>query len=216
MRNKTVKMIPYEAIVTSELKQGAFLRKDFPGFWEDYLVVHCLIRRYQPNTFFEIGTSGGQGTNVICKAMGIKRFRLWGVKSKKVYSLDVPPNTDPSIIYPDAEDGHPPKAGELCKYPYTQLYGFSTEFDYTPYYPIEAWFIDGKHNYEYVTKDTEKALDSTPRLIIWHDVQIDSVREAIIDVMAKHGDYYLYRAGEARVYQTRVAFAALGEPFSGS
>jgi hypothetical protein len=211
-----LKEIAFEDIVTDRLKKGAFLRDDFPGFREDYLVVHCLIRRYQPNTFFEIGTSSGNGTNVICKAMNIKRFRFFGTENKKVYSIDIPPSTDSSIIYPDAEDGHPSKAGKLCKYPYKQLYGFSTEFDYTTFYPIEGWFIDDKHSYEYVTKDTEMALESEPKLIIWHDVQIDEVREAIVDVMTKQSDYHLFRAGEARVYQTRIAFATLREPFPGS
>jgi len=210
-----VKAIPYEDIVTEELKRGAFVRQDFPGFWEDYLVVHCLIRRYQPKTFFEIGTSNGEGTNVICRAMGMKRFKFLDRGDIKVYSLDVPPNTDPSIIYPDGEDGHPGKAGVLCKYPYTQLFGFSPDFDYRPYYPVEGWFIDGKHSYEFVAGDTEKALGSNPKLIIWHDIQISEVSDAIVDVMANRDDYYVYRAGEARVYQTRVGFACLGEPFPG-
>ncbi len=52
----------------------AIIRNDFPGFKEDYLAIHCLIIKYSPNTILEIGTSSGNGTNVICNAMGVKKL----------------------------------------------------------------------------------------------------------------------------------------------
>lgn len=150
--------------------------------------------------FLEIGTSSGSGTKVICQAMGLKRF--FSRKDRSVFSIDVPPNTDPKKIYPGGEDGHPKKAGSACNLPFTQIFGNSLEFDFSPYYPIEAWFIDGKHNYEYAKNDTELALKSNPKIIIWHDMQIVEVEKAILEIMSAQTNYKLFR-----VLDTRMAFA---------
>jgi hypothetical protein len=189
----------YEDVVRSPYKNGAIVRDDFPGFKEDYLVVHCLIRRYQPKRIVEIGTSTGTGTNVICKAMGIRRF--WFNSDRKVISIDVPPGTDSKIIYPgdSPEDGHPHKAGLDCRFPYQQLFGDSQNFDFSPCYPVDAWFIDGKHSYPYVMRDSEQALESRPKLIMWHDLQIEEVYKAVCDVMESRPEYDLYRVGDTRV-----------------
>jgi hypothetical protein len=194
-----IPVVAYEAIVKAPYHKGAFIRDDFPGFKEDYLAIHCLIRKYQPRRIVEIGTSTGSGTNVICKAMGIRRF--WFNPGRAVISIDVPPGTDRNVIYPgeNPEDGHPAKAGEHCRFPYRQLFGDSQVFDFSPYYPIDAWFIDGKHSYPYVVRDTEQALQSRPKLIIWHDLQIEEVYTAICDAMASRHEYELCRVGETRV-----------------
>jgi hypothetical protein len=195
---------PYDDIVTVPFSNGAIVRRDFPGFDEDYLVIHCLIRKYGPSRLMEIGTSSGYGTNVICKAMGLRR--LFPSSEKMVFSIDVPPGTDSSILYPDKEDGHPPKAGVKCKYRYTQIFGDSYNFDFSPYYPLDAWFIDGKHNYRYAENDTLMALQSKPSLIIWHDLQIAEVEEAVCEAMGKHSEYTLRRAGTTRVgYAVKAA-----------
>lgn len=177
----------------------AIIRNDFPGFEEDYLVIHSLIRKYKSKRLMEIGTSSGLGTKIICNAMGIKRF--W-FNTKKVFSIDVLPGTDSSIIYPNKEDGHPEVAGVLCKLPYTQIFGNSLNYDFSKHYPIDTWFIDGKHNYEYVKSDSETALKSEPKLIIWHDLQIEEVHDAVVDVMSNAKNYDLYR-----VIDTRIAYA---------
>lgn len=197
-----MKKIKYQQIVTRKLRQGAIIRTGFVGFKEDYLGIHCLIRKYLPLTFGEIGTSSGAGTNIICNAMGISRYFFWKNKGKKVYSIDVPPGTDPKKIYPGAEDGHPQKAGALCRFPYTQIFGDSTKFDFSPYYPIEAWFIDGKHDFKYAKKDTDQALKSNPSLIIWHDKQIDGVTEGILEAMKEQNQYQLFD-----LEHTRLIFA---------
>ncbi len=192
-------------VVTGPYMENAIIRDDFPGFREDYLVIHCLIKKYAPSSILEIGTSSGGGTRVICNAMGIKKY-FWNRNKNvnRVYSIDVPPGSDPKIIYPDKEDGHPSKAGAKCDYPYTQLFGDSTKFDFSPLYPIEAWFIDGKHNYEYAKKDTLQALQSKPKLIMWHDMQIEEVDQAVREVMGARSDYQLYR-----VEGCRMAYAVL-------
>jgi hypothetical protein len=205
----TISEIPFDAVVCEPFRFGAIERSDFPGFREDYLVVHSLIRQYQPRRFLEIGTSAGTGTNVICKAMGFRSdpFRRFLHRGRQVLSIDIPPGTDPQKIYPGEhpEDGHPAHAGVNCRFSYVQLFGDSTSFDYSPYYPIDAWFIDGKHNYEYASKDTLQALKSEPQLIIWHDMQIDGVSEAVVDIMSPT-PYRVYRVAE-----TRVAYAVRNE-----
>jgi len=204
-----IQEIPFEIVVCEPYRSGAVKRTEFPGFREDYLVVHSLIRKYQPRRFLEIGTSVGYGTNVICKAMGFKAgpLRYFAKQDGQVLSIDVPPGTDPKKIYPDEnpEDGHPARAGARCRYSYLQLFGDSTVFDYSSYYPIDGWFIDGKHNYEYASKDTLQALKSDPRLIIWHDMQIDGVSEAVADVMSGT-PYEVFR-----VSGTRVGYAIRNE-----
>ena len=196
-----MQVVPYDRIVTRSLSRGAKVRRDFPGFREDYLALHCLIRLHRPARFIEIGTSTGNGTEVICRAMGLRRRGT--ATGAVVFSIDVPPGTDPSILYPDHEDGHPDVAGRACRLPYSQLYGDSSRFDFTPYYPLDGWFVDGKHDYTYAASDTRNALAAEPALIVWHDVQIDGVREAVVDLLAGRDDYRLARVGE-----TRIAFAS--------
>lgn len=191
--------IAYSEIVKPPYSEDAFIRRDFPGFREDYLVLHSLIKKYQPSRFMEIGTSVGLGTKVICKAMGLRVFHR--SLNKTVYSLDVPPGTNPKILYPDGEDGHPWKAGYRCHFPYKQIFGNSFEFDFKPYYPIDGWFIDGKHNYKFAKNDTRLALQSKPLIIVWHDMQIEEVSRAVKEVIAKKKNYRLFR-----VRGTRIAF----------
>jgi hypothetical protein len=196
--------VPFDEVVTPPYSEGAIVRDDFPGFREDYLAVHSLLRRHRPASLLEIGTSTGNGTNVICNALGIRRGLrrlLGGAQPARVVSIDVPPGTDPSVIYPEGEDGHPKRAGANCRFPYEQLYGDSTTYDFSPHYPLEAWFVDGKHNYEYAKKDTEQALKASPRLIMWHDMQIEDVDRAVRETM--RGTGYEVR----RVERTRVAYA---------
>ena len=201
----TIEDTPYDQVVTRPYCDRAFIRTDFPGFREDYLAIHSLLRRDSPRSVLEIGTSTGLGTNVICNAIGVPRSgwrgMLGGANDVRVCSIDVPLTTDPSVIYPDGEDGHPAVAGADCIFRYTQLYGDSTTFDFSPLYPLDAWFIDGKHNYEYVRKDTKQALRASPSLIIWHDLQIPEVERAVADTMRSEP----YRV--SRVSGTRVGYA---------
>jgi hypothetical protein len=198
-----IEQIPFEEVVTRSLRRGAVKRRDFPGFREDYLAIHCILRAHKPQRLFEIGTSTGRGTKVICRAMSDKRFGKPDT-AERVLSLDVPPGTDASIIYPEGEDGHPEQAGRDNPYPYTQLFGDSKSFDVTPHLPIDAFFIDGKHDYEYARSDTEMALRADPRLIIWHDLQIEEVERAVEETMSPLPQYRVRRVAGTRVgYATR-------------
>ena len=189
--------IEFHSLATPALSRGASLRNDFPGFREDYLALHCLIRKYQPERFFEIGTSSGRGTKVICRAMS--RRRVWPDTRERVFSLDVPPGTDPSIRYPGGEDGHPARTGSKNPYPYTQVFGDSLTFDVSRYLPIDGWFIDGKHDYEHAVSETRTALATDPLIIVWHDMQIDGVLEGATDAMRAAPSYDLRRVSGTRI-----------------
>ena len=197
-----IEKVKYDTVVTQPFSDDAIVRDDFPGFKEDYLAIHSIIRKYRPKRLLEIGTSTGWGTNVICNAMGVRKGIAGGLLDKrKVTSIDVPPGTDASIIYPKGEDGHPLKAGVNCKFLYAQLFGSSITYDFAPYYPLDAWFIDGKHDYEYCSKDTKQALKADPDLIIWHDMQMQEVYDAVAETM--YGKGYSIKW----VNKTRVAYA---------
>lgn len=193
-------LIPFADLVDADAVRAARVRNDFPGFREDYLVLHRLIRFYRPQSFIEIGTSTGVGTAIICHAMRLRRF--W-FNRRVVYSIDVPPGSDPDVLYPDHEDGHPQRAGCRCHYPYRQLFGNSMHVDFSAWYPLEGWFIDGKHSADYARADTESALKAEPKVIVWHDMQIDGVRDGVLDAMSGQSERYLL----CRVPETRMAFA---------
>lgn len=201
-KKETIINVPFDWIVKKPFIEGAIIRDDFPGFKEDYQAIHSIIRKHKPRKILEIGTSQGTGTNVICNAMGVRRGRLNKyTQPTRVISIDVPAGTDPKKIYPKGEDGHPQKAGANCTFPYKQIFGNSIKEDFSKYYPIDAWFIDGKHDFEYCSKDTKQALKSNPNLIIWHDMQIKGVHDAVVDVMYNKG-YDIFW-----VDKTRVAYA---------
>ena len=190
-----MKEIPYEEIITPDLISGAILHTHEP-FVKDYLVLHCLLRKNNSKSVMEIGTHIGEGTQIICNA----------VPKAKVYSLDLPlVEAKKTLQHPSLKDMG---VGQICKLPYTQIYGDSMTYDFVQHYPIlehypfEAWFIDGEHLYENVRHETKEAIHSNAKLIIWHDADMIEVFNAITDSFIYNGDYELYR-----VTGTRIAYA---------
>lgn len=182
----------YSDIVTPELLAGAIENNEFEGFLQDYHVLHCLIRKYQPTTFFEVGTNCGSGTNIICNA-----GKNWLMK---VYSLDLPTELAHISLQHPISEGKGDKVGSNCKFAYTQLRGDSMEFDYSKY-PCDAYFIDGEHDKNHVSAETARALLQNPKMLIYHDADISGVWEGIKNHLPN--DYYeLYR-----VTDTRIAYA---------
>lgn len=179
------KKIKFDDIVDENNIGDAIINDSWPGFKEDYLLIHSLIRTYLPNSFFEIGTSQGIGTNIICNAM----------KGNPVYSIELP-----YMRYPENQMQPLKNPGHKCNFPYTQIIGDSTDYPYENYYPIEGWFIDGNHTYDNVFKESISAFKSSPKVVIWHDVDIVEVRQAIIDCIPDW--YQLFTCP-----QTRIAWA---------
>jgi len=184
----------YADIVTPELLQGAIENREFEGFLEDYHILHALLRKYNPNSVFEIGTNCGRGTSIICNA----------IPDAKVYSLDLPTELAHISLQHPINEGHGDRVGYLCQFPFTQLRGDSMTFDFSKHI-CEAYYIDGEHSYKNVFLETTNILNINPQLIIWHDTNIPEVCSAIIDVFNNHVErenYYL-----CRVTNTRISYA---------
>jgi hypothetical protein len=179
---KEVHYVTKEIICKKEYKTGAILRGD-ALFIDDFLCIHSLIRKFKPNSLFEIGTCSGEGTQIIKNAM----------RSGIVYSIELPPGESSYDIH---------SIGNKCTLPYVQIIGNSQSIDYSQYYPIESWFIDGSHDYPHVLYETKEAINANSKLIIWHDADIPEVFEAIKDGLDASDNYILYR-----IPYTRIAFS---------
>ncbi len=189
-----MKKITYQQVVKPELTEGAILNEEYHGFKEDYLVVHSLIKAFKPMRFMEVGTNMGTGTNIICNAN----------PKMKVFSLDLPYELAHVSLQSPVSEGKGMNTGQYCKFPFTQLWGDSTKYDYSEHYPLEGWYIDGEHNYDNPFKETLEAIRSGAKLIIWHDTDIKCVYDAIVDAFKASGtkEYILFR-----VTDTRISFA---------
>lgn len=183
-------------IVTPALMQGAILNEEYTGFKEDYSVLHCLLKKYKPKRFLEIGTNMGTGTMIIKNALG---------EGSEVFSLDLPTHLAHASLQHPIMEGKGDNVGIKCTLPFTQLRGSSLEYDYKPLYPLHGWFIDGEHIYQNVFAETGFAIKSKAKIIIYHDTDIADVFNAIVDSFDKHNGnkhYTLYR-----VFDTRISYA---------
>lgn len=186
--------IKFEDIYDVSLAKDAIINDGYFGFKEDYLVLHCLLRKYNPNSILEIGTHRGIGVNIICNA----------IPKSSVYSLDLPyDKKNYSEQYPSTTineekvEEERDLIGYLAKYPYTQLRGDSLSFDFSKY-PCEAYWIDAEHDYIHPFHETTEVLKNHPLLIIWHDSDMEPVYKAIVDSM-EGKPYTLYRVEDTRI-----------------
>lgn len=187
----------YKDIVTPELASGAILNEEFQGFKEDYLVLHCLLRKYQLKRFCEIGTNMGVGTKIIKNALGSK---------SEVFSIDLPTELAHVSLQSPLSEGKGDKVGSLCNLPYHQIRADSTLYDYREIYPLDGFYIDGDHTFINVYMESEQAYKSGARIIIYHDSDIKEVMEGITAAKIMYGEgYELYR-----VTDTRIAYAIRG------
>jgi hypothetical protein len=173
--------------------EDALIHDAYIGFKEDYLCLHSLLRKFNPTTILEIGTCIGSGVNVMAKAC----------PSATIMSLDLDYDTmkQNSKQYPIGEDGED-RVGSATRVPYVQIRGDSMKLNYSSLYPIEAWFIDGEHDYEHAHHESKQAILSGAKLIVWHDSDIDVVLKGILDAFKDNNDYDLFR-----VVDTRIAYA---------
>jgi len=171
----------FKDIVTPELSEGAIINNEFKGFREDYLVLWCLLKQYNPSSVFEIGCNFGSGTNIICNALPYA----------DVYSLDLPFGEGDKPLYQNGKD----HVGINCKLPFTLIRADSTTYDYSEY-PCECYFVDAGHFYDNVLAETKSIIEQEPDIIIYHDSDIPEVLQAIQDAK---GDYTLYRVTDTRI-----------------
>ena len=175
-----VEFITSDAVVSSDLASNAIIRME-PGFEKDFLVLHCLIKKIQPRKLFEVGTCEGYGTLIMANACS----------SAHIISLDLPPYTAPFYLTPT-------DIGKKCNRPYEQVFGDSLSYNFEQHFPIDAWFIDAAHDYVHVKYETEQAVKSNARLIVYHDTDIEEVLRAIVDVLGDT-EYKIYRITDTRV-----------------
>jgi len=167
-------------VISSELASGAIIRRE-AGFETDFLVLHCLIKKYQPKKLFEVGTCHGYGTLIMKNAC----------PSSTIISLDLPPYTPPFNI-------KPADIGKMCRGKYQQVLGESLSYNYAQHFPIDAWFIDGAHDYKHIKHETKQAVQSEATLIVYRDTDIPEVLQAIVDVL-QETEYKIYRITDTRV-----------------
>jgi len=179
-------------VVTLSLSEGAIINDMHPGFRDDYLVLHCLIRECKPRRVFEIGTHLGVGTKIIKNA--------W--TDADVISLDLAPaQASLSANHPEwCKSG---AVGSYCPFPYTQVFGDSRSYDYSQHLPIDAWFIDAGHTRENVRIESLVAFGSGARLIVWHDADMQEVWDGITDAWIKTDEYELIRVDSCRIAYAR-------------
>lgn len=178
-----LEFITSDKIINSKLASNAIIRQE-AGFETDFLVLHCLIKQYKPKKLFEIGTCEGYGTLIMANAS----------PKTSIISLDLPPHTAPFFLTPA-------DIGRKCNQPFKQVFGNSLTYNYAQHFPIDAWFIDGAHDYDHVKHETLQAVAGNAKLIVYHDTDIPEVLQAIVDVL-ENSDYKIYR-----ITDTRVSFA---------
>ncbi len=186
-------------IITLELEKGAIYNDEYVGFHHDYLVLHCLLRKYKPRKFLEIGTNCGVGTQIIKNALG---------DNSLVYSLDLPTELAHISLQHPINEGKGDRVGSKCTLPYIQLRGDSMKFDYWTIGNIDGAFIDGEHDYEHPYHETMKIVELQPNIIIWHDSDIPEVWDAINDGL-KDAEFWnpKFQYKLYRVEDTRIAYA---------
>ena len=150
---------------------------------ELYLMAHIALQM-KPRRIFEIGTF--RGTTVTTLAMNTP-------EDAKIYTLDLP--YEKGYMYEDGTYNNPELVGIVYKAcrksdkakdinKITQLWGDSTEFDFSPYYDMmDLVFVDGGHDYDTVSSDAENAgkMINKNGVIIFHDFALwkPSVVEAV-------------------------------------
>lgn len=184
----------YSDIVTEELLIGTLPNDSHPGFIQDYNLLSCLLRIYQPKTIFEIGTNCAVGTNVIGTAL----------PASKIYSLDLDYNSmmlNPSEFPIDA-NGYD-RTGTAAIVSYTQLREDSLKFDYSKY-PCEAYFVDGAHTKRHTEHETMEILKLNPKIVIFHDFDVPEVAAGVANGVKKspNGEEYELHV----VNETRIAY----------
>ena len=152
---------------------------------EELILITKLARLYKPERMFEIGTFDGRTTlNLACNS----------APDARIYTLDLP-DKNGAVKKPAALDGDMSFVNKVvtgsrfhgtdCENKITQLYGNSATFDFSPYEnKMDFIFIDGAHTYDYILKDSEKALRllrDGQGIILWHDYRWvwDDVRKAL-------------------------------------
>jgi len=136
------------------------------------LVAMCILCQIiKPKVIFEIGTFHGAGA------------LHWAANAPQanVYTLDLPPDTLPSLGTTTADQMHVGARSRKKRMFFDDhaastrihpVYGDSATYDFGPFAgKVDLFFIDGAHSYDYVRNDSLKALNCSHHgsIIAWHD-----------------------------------------------
>jgi hypothetical protein len=135
----------------------------------ELLVLARLVRERSPKAIFEIGTFDGRTTlNLAANAPA----------DAEVFTLDLPPDVPTALSLAQGERRYVNKPASGARFAGTelaprirQLHGDSASFDFSPY-PVDFFFVDGSHAYEYALHDSHtalRALRGRRGTIVWHD-----------------------------------------------
>lgn len=147
-----------------------------------------MLKKYRPKTVFEVGTNRGTGTKIMKNALGFDSV---------IFSLDLPFEH----IHHTLKQGTKDLVGTNCNLPYVQLRGDSMTFDFSKY-PCEAAWIDSEHDYDHPYTEAKAMIKNGTKLIIFHDLHVVPVQQAVEDAFKDNEDYEVYR-----VDGTRIAYA---------
>ena len=136
-------------------------------------VMSKLVKQYNPNRLFEIGTFDGRTTlNLAANASSETEVYTLDLPKDKLSATDLPLEAGEEK-YIDKEISGVRFLGTDCEQKITQLYGDSATFDFSPFFKtVDFIFIDGSHSYEYVLNDSKRALQllrDGRGVILWHD-----------------------------------------------
>lgn len=177
-----IQEIDLNTILKSKIISNAIENNEFKGFKEDYLVIHYLLSIWKPKHIFEIGTNTGNGCRIMHNAS----------PDSKISTLDI-------MI----------ECGHLCPPIVKKYTGDSMNYNFENHYPIDCWFIDGHHVYENVYHETNEAIKSGAKYIIYHDADIEEVTKGILDSFNDLGvasEYNFYR-----VVNTSYVYSSSGK-----
>ena len=136
-------------------------------------VMSKLVKRYNPQRLFEIGTFDGRTTlNLAANASAEAEVYTLDLPKDKLSETNLPLETGEEKYIDKTESGVR-FLGTDCQQQITQLYGDSATYDFSPFFnTVDFIFIDGSHSYQYVLNDSKRALEllhNGQGVIIWHD-----------------------------------------------
>jgi len=159
----------------------------------ELVAIAGLVRRYEPENIFEIGTFDGRTTlNLVLNSS----------EAARVFTLDLPKSeaanaqwaiNSQDMTYVNKDSSGTRLRNTDLERKINLLYRDSAVFDCMPYQKkIEFVFIDGAHSYEYFLNDTRAALKMLRKgkgVILWNDCVPDTpVVTALNELHAAHAE----------------------------
>ncbi|MFM6945608.1 MAG: class I SAM-dependent methyltransferase [Flavobacteriales bacterium] len=165
----------------------------------DFALLQLVCRKYNVQTYFEIGTWRGESAANVAPYVG-QVFTL-NLTNKQLRQM----GADEAYI-----EAHRTFSQHISNIKH--LEGDAANFDLTPYVAAcDCIFIDGDHSYEAVKRDTQRMLQlrkNEQSIMIWHDAKSDTeyprydVLRGIYEGLPQqmHGHVYLVKHALCAIY----------------